>query len=98
MTYNNIGWTAQSGRGYVHDEGAPGQTFTEDQLPNPEVQRASGIDPDVYRGQHGLWVEPTTGVHPKFVGTETGVAPEDAIDKNGYVESFSEFYSGSKCF
>jgi hypothetical protein len=84
----NIGWTAQSKHGYVHDEGAPGQTFTEDQLPHPELQRASGINPDVYRSQHGLWVGPADGPMPEFYGSETGYTPAEAVAKKGNVESF----------
>jgi len=91
MTQGNTGWTAQSTHGWVHDEGVPGQTFTEDQLPHPEVQRASGINPEQYRNQHGLWVEPAVGVMPQFVGTETGHAPEEVLEKTGHVQSFQSF-------
>jgi hypothetical protein len=84
----NIGWTAQHPTLFVHDEGEPGQTFTEDQLPHPDVQRASGIDPVLYRSAHGLIVTPAEGPMPTFVGTETGVAPHEAIRVNGNVESF----------
>lgn len=85
----NVGWTAQSRVGFIHDEGMPGQTFTEDQLPHPEVQRASGINPELYRQQHGLTVLPSDNNRPEFVGTETGVAPHEAIRVNGNVESFA---------
>jgi hypothetical protein len=86
--YNNIGWTAQSSYAFIHDEGTPGQTFSEDQLPHVEVQRASGINPELYRAAHGLTVTPAEAPIPTFVGTETGVAPQDAIKLNGNVESF----------
>lgn len=92
MTYNNVGWTAQSKHGWVHDEGQPGNTFTEDQLPHEELQRASGIDPHTYKRMHGLTVEPATGPKPEFRGTETGVAPHEAFAQNGSVESFQSFF------
>lgn len=85
----NVGWTAQSSVAFIHDEGAPGQTFTEDQMPHPEVQRASGINPELYRSAHGLVVTAAEGPMPTFVGTETGVAPHEAIAVNGNVESFA---------
>jgi hypothetical protein len=84
----NIGWTAQSPHGYVHDEGMPGQTFTEDQMPHAELQRVNNINPELYRSAHGLWVEPAAGPMPEFYGTETGYAPADAVKKTGNVESF----------
>lgn len=56
----NIGWTAQSQHGWVENVGEPGQTFTEDQLPDPEQQRKGGVDPDLYRKGYGLWVNPIT--------------------------------------
>lgn len=89
---SNVGWTAQSSHGWVHDEGMPGQTFTEDQLPHPDVQRASGIDPRQYRRQHGLWVEPAEGPMPEFVGTETGHSPKDSISETGHVQSFQSYF------
>jgi hypothetical protein len=85
----NVGWTAQHPFAFIHDEGAPGQTFSEDQLPHPEVQRASGINPELYRSAHGLTVTPAETSVPAFVGTETGVAPEAALLLNGNVESFA---------
>jgi len=85
---SNIGWTAQSTHGYVHDEGMPGQTFTEDQLPHPEVQRTSGINPEQYRNQHGLWVEFSDAERPEFLGTETGRTPEEVYNNTGTMESF----------
>lgn len=43
------GWTPLLGV-ILPDVGTePGQTFTEDQLPDPELQRANGIDPEKYR-------------------------------------------------
>lgn len=54
----NIGWTAQSKHGYIESEGIPGQTFTKDQLPDPEQQRKGGVDPDLWRNpSHGLWID-----------------------------------------
>jgi hypothetical protein len=85
---SNIGWTAQSTHGYVHDEGLPGNTFTDDQLPHPEVQRAGGVNPDLWRSMHGLWVEPAVAEHTEFISTETGHAPHEVIRKTGNVESF----------
>ena len=84
----NVGWTAQSSHGWVHDEGTPGNTFTEDQLPHPEVQRAAGINPDLYRNAHGLWVEPAEGPLPVFTGTETGLDPVEGVRQTGNVESY----------
>lgn len=87
----NIGWTVQSQHGWSHYEGEPGNTFTEDQLPHPEVQRAGGVDPDLYRRQHGLWVGEAAGPMPSFVGTETGYAPAEGLLKTGNVESYASF-------
>lgn len=56
MTQGNTGWTAQASHGWVHDEGIPGQAFTEDQLPDPEQQRKGGIDPDKYRKEPSLLI------------------------------------------
>lgn len=53
------GWTAQSKGAWVEDPGEVGQTFTEDQLPDPEQQRKGGVDPDLYRKGYGLWITPT---------------------------------------
>jgi hypothetical protein len=93
MTYNNVGWTAQSKHGWVHDEGQPGNTFSPSQLPHEELQRASGIDPATYRRMHGLTVdaEETEGPKPEFRGTETGVHPKHAFAVNGSVESFQSY-------
>jgi hypothetical protein len=84
----NIGWTPQSGVGFIHEVADPGQTFTEDQLPDPEVQRASGINPDLYRAAHGLYVSPAVAPKPYFVGTETGLDAKSAVAATGNVESF----------
>lgn len=46
---SNSGWTAQSGQFFHTEQADLGQTFTEDQLPDPEAQRANGIDPEQYR-------------------------------------------------
>lgn len=56
----NIGWTAQSQHGFIENPGPPGQTFTKDQLPDPEQQRKGGVDPDLWRNPShgGLWIEP----------------------------------------
>lgn len=43
------GWTPLLGVILPEVGTEPGQTFTEDQLPDPELQRANGIDPDKYR-------------------------------------------------
>lgn len=56
MEYKNHGWTAQSPHGWHHEEGIPGNVFTEDQLPDPEVQRKAGIDPNKYRAEQQLWI------------------------------------------
>lgn len=88
-TSGNIGWTPLSGVPFNHYEGEPGQTFTEDQLPHPEVQRAAGINPDLYRMQHGLYVEPAAGPMPVFTGTENGLEPSETLRKTGNVESFA---------
>jgi hypothetical protein len=53
----NHGWTAQSQSAWIEDPGAVGQTFTKDQLPDPEQQRKGGVDPDLYRAGYGLWIE-----------------------------------------
>jgi len=58
MTQTNIGWTAQSPHGWVHDEGTPSNVFTEEQLPDPEIQKKANIDPDKYRNQPGFILEP----------------------------------------
>ena len=84
---SNVGWTAQSKHAFISHEGPPGQTFTENQLPNPDVQRASGINPDQYRRQHGLYYTPAADTHT-FVGTETGKAPTDLHQSVGNLESF----------
>lgn len=55
----NVGWTAQSSHAWVDHEEAPSNTFTEDQLPDPEQQRKGGIDPDLYRKGTGLWITPS---------------------------------------
>lgn len=88
-TSGNVGWTPLSGVPFNHYEGHPGQTFTEDQLPHPEVQRAAGINPDLYRAQHGLYVEPAAGPMPVFIGTENGLEPSETLRKTGNVESFA---------
>lgn len=84
----NVGWTPLSKVPFNHYEGEPGQTFSEDQLPHPEVQRAAGINPDLYRAQHGLYVTPAAGPTAQPVGTETGLSPAEALRKTGNVESF----------
>lgn len=43
------GWTPLLGVILPEVGTEPGQRFTEDQLPDPELQRANGIDPDKYR-------------------------------------------------
>lgn len=94
MTNNNVGWTAQSSHGWVHTEGEPGQTFTEDQLPHPDVQRASGLDPDKYRAAHGLWVDEAVGERAPVVGSETGKHPRDIAGNIGDLESFRSYPDG----
>lgn len=84
----NIGWTAQSGVGFIHEVADPGQTFKEHELPHPEVQRASGINPDLYRQAHGLYVEESDVERLPFVGTETGLEPAEGLLKTGNVESY----------
>ena len=42
----NKDWTVQSDRSYVDYQSEVGQAFTKAQLPNREVQKAAGIDPD----------------------------------------------------
>jgi hypothetical protein len=55
---SNTGWTAQSPQGFIHSDGEPGQTFTKEQLPDPEQQRKGGVDPDLWRNPaHGLWID-----------------------------------------
>lgn len=45
----STGWTPLSGELFPDYGTELGQTFTEDQFPDPEVQRANGIDPERYR-------------------------------------------------
>lgn len=85
---SNIGWTAQSKDGYVHDDGMPGNVIQEHELPDPEVQRAAGINPDLYRGMHGLVVEPSDKEAAPFTSTETGSKAHEVIRKTGNIESF----------
>lgn len=88
-------WTVQSGRAYIPREEEPGQVFTEDQLPHPDVQSASGINPDVYRKLHGLHVEPAvegSAKRPEFRGSETGVHPTKMTPGN--LESFRSYPDG----
>jgi hypothetical protein len=87
-TSTNIGWTPQSNVGFIHEVAQPGQTFTEDQMPDPEVQRAAGINPELYRSAHGLYVDPAAAPKPYFVGTETGLDAKSALAVTGNVESF----------
>jgi hypothetical protein len=94
LNRKNVGWTVQSPNGYIEDFGDLGQTFTEDELPHPDVQRASGIDPDLYRKGHGLVVDPAVAPRAQFVSTETGYAPHQVIEKTGNVESFRSFPAG----
>lgn len=87
----NIGWTAQSKHGWIHDEGMPGNTFTEDQLPHPDLQRLAGINPEQYRKQHGLFVEEGGGTRPEFVGTESGHSPAHVHESRSGHESFFSY-------
>lgn len=44
-----VGWTVQRpGPRPKEADPVPGQTFTEDELPDPEVQRKFGIDPETW--------------------------------------------------
>jgi len=89
---SNIGWTVQSKQGWIEDHGAPGNTFTEDQLPHPELQRSAGINPEKYRAQHGLWVDgPGENRRPEFLGTETGQTPDQILAAAGDMESFASY-------
>lgn len=59
-------WTVQSAEAWADVLRQPGQVLREDQLPDPEVQRKAGIDPDAWlhtagaslfvegQGSHGL--------------------------------------------
>lgn len=87
-------WTVQSARPYIPREEEPGQTFTEAQLPHPDVQRASGIDPELYRKLYGIHlVDAEEGMErPEFRGTETGVHPNDVTPGN--LESFRSYPDG----
>lgn len=87
----NHNWTAQSSHGWVHDEGAPGNVFDEHELPHPELQKAAGINPDVYRSQHGLHVRPSDVKRPEFKGTETGAHPSATSTHLGTSESFQSY-------
>jgi hypothetical protein len=93
MTDHNHGWTAQSQHGWVESEGVPGNTFTADQLPDPHIQRLAGIDPEKYRSEHGLWVEPAVEEAPQFIGTETGLTPAQVHTQNLPHESFQSYYA-----
>lgn len=54
---DNNSWTAQSAHSFVHSDGVPGQTFKRSELPDPEQQRAGGVDPELWRKGYGLWIE-----------------------------------------
>jgi hypothetical protein len=46
----SIGWTVQSGVPKPKDvDDRVANVFTPEQLPDPEVQRAAGIDPDLWK-------------------------------------------------
>ena len=96
-SWHTDGWTAQAARAeggkpyHVH-EGEPGQVFTEGQLPHPDVQRASGIDPDIYRAHHGLHVEDGGDERPEVRGTESGAHPSAVAQ--GHMESFRSYPEG----
>lgn len=91
MSNENYGWTAQSQQGWVEDHGVPGNVFTEDQLPHPELQRLAGINPEQYRQAYGLWVDEAAGPRPEFKGTETGHAPHEILKDAGVVQSFHSY-------
>lgn len=55
---SNDGWTPLTGRFFNNEQEDLGQTFTEDQLPDPEAQRAIGIDPEKYRRDMAHLIEP----------------------------------------
>jgi hypothetical protein len=93
MTDHNHGWTAQSQHGWTESEGVPGNTFTEDQLPDPNIQRLAGIDPEQYRSQHGLWVEESDNEPPQFRGTRSGLTPAQVLASNMTHESFRSYYA-----
>ncbi len=44
----NKGWTVQHGTAFENTDTVPGQIFVPAQLPNPDLQRAISIDPDVH--------------------------------------------------
>ncbi|MFI6512849.1 hypothetical protein ACIBCT_35055 [Streptosporangium sp. NPDC050855] len=59
----SIGWTAQSDHPKPRDvDDTVGNTFTPDQLPDPEVQRAAGINPDQWA--RAIVFEPETPAEP----------------------------------
>lgn len=45
----DLGWTAQMGAAPARDLEVPGQVIVPEQLPDPEVQRAAGIDPEQHK-------------------------------------------------
>lgn len=53
------GWTPLLGVILPEVGTEPGQTFTEDQLPDPEAQRAIGIDPEKWRRDMAPYIQPT---------------------------------------
>ncbi|WP_188187639.1 hypothetical protein [Nonomuraea sp. SYSU D8015] len=64
----SIGWTVQSPFPKPDDvDHRVGNTFTADQLPDPEAQRAAGIDPDQWK--RGIVFE---AVEPAEAADEAG--------------------------
>lgn len=74
------GWTVQQGAAPVEPDALPGQVFVVSQLPDPDVQRAAGIDP--VQQNAGLIVldEEENLQHP------SGLEPSDAVLSTKVVE------------
>lgn len=76
------GWTAQQGGTPPEDLHLPGQVFVKDQLPDPDVQRAWGIDPDLQNAgltvlDGGEALKHPSGPEPSDVVVATGVVSGD---------------------